>query len=153
MREKYNRLTWKHRESKNGKHPKLIKEMVREMFDTVDEECMVMLRDEALEAILEDTPITNNPQKEAEIITNAIDFLANGNYQERKPYVKNVYGDGVEINGYRFYINGLCWYVEKPTDIGIDPQYKGEPLVKVIPTTVPVSNISVVLNAQPWMYI
>ena len=151
MREKYNRLTWKHRESKNGKHPKLIKEMVREMFDTVDEECMVMLRDDALEAISEDRPMANNPQKEAEIITNAIDFLVNGNYQERKPYMKYVYGDGVEINGYQFEIDGLCWYVYKPTEV--DSGYKGEPLVKVIPTTVPVSNISVVLNAQPWMYI
>lgn len=67
------------------------------------------------------------------------------------------YGEqGVKINGFIFNkATCWCWVIGKPTDIRTQPEYKGEPLVKVIPFNVRLDEkrINAVLDAQPWTYI
>ena len=81
---------------------------------------------------------------------NAIDDLENN--RSKYEHVPG-WGCAVKVNGYIFDVEGLCWYVYKPTDMDIDPQYKGEPLVKVVPTTARIDAIPAILNAQPWTYL
>lgn len=94
-----------------------------------------------------------NKQKENKIIKETLIFLEKAPYSERKSYIKDFCGDGVEINGYIFEKDVWCWLVWKPTDIGNNPEYKGEPIVKVIPRNINLDNIEAVLDAQPWTYI
>ena len=91
--------------------------------------------------------------KENKIIVNAIRFLETAPYRERKPYMPDYFGSGVEINGYTIQRDVWNWLIWKPTDIGEQPQFKGEPLVKVVPNTIAISDISKVLKVQPWTYI
>ena len=96
--------------------------------------------------------------KENEIIMEAIKFFKYGNryggFRERMPYLKALRTEnGATYNGFIFKKDLWCWIVWKPTDIGKNPEYKGEPLCKVIPDTVPVENIPDVLDVQPWTYI
>ncbi len=90
-------------------------------------------------------------KKENKIITETIKFLVSGKFSERKPYLKDFYGKGVEMHGYIFSKEGWNWVVAKPTDI--DSGCKGEPLVKVIPTLTEIKKIPIVLNTQSWTYI
>lgn len=90
---------------------------------------------------------------ENKIIVDAIKFLEDAPFKERKPYLKDFYGKGVELNGYKFQRETWCWLIWKPTDIDIQPEYKGEPLVKIVPNTVEINRIAEILNAQPWTYI
>ncbi len=92
-------------------------------------------------------------QKENMEITEAIKFFKQGKFGERKPYIEKLFkGNTVEYNGYTFQKELWCWVVWKKTDIGKEPQFKGEPLYKVIPETVPIKNIPAVLDEQPWTY-
>lgn len=84
----------------------------------------------------------------------AINFFKHGAFHDKKPYIRDLYlGHGVSYNGFKFYKETWCWTVWKNTDIGSNPEYKREPLYKVIPNTVPARNIPAVLDAQPWTYI
>ena len=92
--------------------------------------------------------------KENKAIMEAIKFFTKGKFGERKPYLKEAYSNkGALYNGFRFNKEVWCWVVWKVTDIDSAPQYKGESLCKVIPDNVPVENIPVILDAQPWTYI
>lgn len=90
---------------------------------------------------------------ENQIIVNALKFLEKGKFRERKPYIKPFREMGVELNGYTFKKELWCYLIWKSTDLGKQPQFKGEPLVKVIPVNVPFDKMEVVLNAQPWTYL
>ena len=86
-------------------------------------------------------------------IAETIKFLEKGNFHDRKSLLKDFYGKGAEINGYIIQHETWCWLIWKPTNIGEKPQYKGEPLVKVVPRTISFDKIADVLAAQPWTYI
>lgn len=91
-------------------------------------------------------------QEENEKITEAIEFFTEGKFRERKPYLEELIKNGsVSYNGFTFEKDLWCWKVWKPTDVG--DKFKGEPIVKVIPDTIPLKNIPLVLDAQPWTYI
>ena len=94
-----------------------------------------------------------NNKNENAIIKETLIFLEKAPYKERKLYIKDFNGDGVEMIGYVFQEKTWCWLIWKPTDIGKNPEYKGESLVKVIPQTIDLDNIEIVLDAQPWTYI
>lgn len=94
-----------------------------------------------------------NKMKENKIIKEAIRFLENAPYRERKPYMKDYHGDGVEINGFVIIKDVWCWIIFKPTDIWEHPEFKGESLVKVVPRTVSFDNIEKVLELQSWTYL
>lgn len=92
-----------------------------------------------------------NKQEENLLIEDAIDFFTLGKFSEVRPFLeKLITNEGVSYNGFTFNRDAWCWIVWKPTDINRDPQYKGDPLYKVIPRNA--SDISKVLDAQPWTY-
>lgn len=100
--------------------------------------------------------------KESMIIAEVIQMLEDGPWEERKKYLKDLRSeDGALINGFRFQQDTWCWLVWKPTDIWKQPQYKGEPLYKVVPRdtinprrgTVKLENIAKVLDLQHWLYL
>ncbi len=86
-------------------------------------------------------------------IQEAIKFFKYGKFSEKKKYISELYSNGTSFNGFTFVKDSWCWIIWKPTDIAKNPEYKGEPLCKVIPDTVPITNIFKVLDAQPWTYI
>ena len=93
-------------------------------------------------------------RKENKIIMDAIKFLEKAPYGKRKHYMKDyLHGNGVEINGYIFQKDVWDWLIWKPTDLGEQPQFKGEPLVKVVPTFIEIENIGKALDLQPWTYL
>ena len=93
-------------------------------------------------------------EEENKIITEVIKFLQYGKYSERRKYIPDVISDkGALINGYRFQKELWTWIIWKPTDIGEHPEFKGEPLVKVVPLNTDTNKIADVLNAQPWTYL
>lgn len=95
-----------------------------------------------------------NRQKENELIKETINFLTNGKFKERSPYIKTLAsGATINLNGFAFGKELYCWIIWKPTDEEKEPQYKGEPLYKCVPFNVPIKNIPIVLDAQPWKYI
>ncbi len=63
--------------------------------------------------------------------------------------------EGVEVNGFVIIKDTWSWNIWKPTDIGAQPEYKGEPLIKVVPFNVHLdeNRINAVLDAQPWTYV
>lgn len=87
---------------------------------------------------------------ENKIIKETIYFLEKAPYRERKPFMRDYYGRGVEMNGFIIQKDGWCWLIWKPTK---NPAYKGEPLVKVVPQNVELEKIDIVLNAQSWSYV
>ena len=93
----------------------------------------------------------NDSIKVAEIVY----MLENGQYKERKQYIKELYEKGqVTIKGYTIEKDLWCWVIWKPTDIDKDPGFKGEPLVKVVPRLyLDKEEIEAILDAQPWNYI
>lgn len=94
-----------------------------------------------------------NREKENREITDAIQFFKHGKFSERKIYLKGLLNGGVQYGNYVFQKDSWCWLVWKSTNLADNPEFKGEPLVKVIPDTVPVASIPAVLDAQPWTYI
>ena len=93
-------------------------------------------------------------QTENNHIIQAIKFLEKAPYSERKPYLEDyIRGNGAEINGFTILREIWCWIIWKPTDIGKNPEYKGEPLCKVVPRFTPFDKIDEVLDSQPWTYI
>lgn len=88
------------------------------------------------------------------MIADAIKFFKYGKFSDRKAYIKELRtGKGASYNGFTFKESTWCWIVWKPTDIGKEAQYKGEPLCKVIPINVFIDKIPVILDAQPWTYV
>lgn len=99
--------------------------------------------------------MSKNKQDNKAIIE-AIHFLNHGKpFKERKKHILEMKDGGVtEINGFGFQDELWCWVVWMPTDFGEHPEYKGEPLAKVVPKNITRDkDISKVLNAQCWMYI
>lgn len=88
------------------------------------------------------------------MIVDAITFFKYGKFFDRKSYIEELRtGKGASYNGFTFKESAWCWIVLKPTDIEKEPQYKGEPLCKVVPINVSIDKIPVILDAQPWTYI
>lgn len=88
------------------------------------------------------------------MIVDAIKFFKYGIYFDKIEYIKALKTDkGVSYNGFTFNEDTWCWIIWKPTDIEKEPQYKGEPLCKIIPINVLIDKIPAVLDAQPWTYI
>ena len=93
-----------------------------------------------------------NKQEENRLIEDAIDFFTLSKFSEVRPFLEKLNtNEGVSYNGFTFNRDVWCWIVWKPTDIKKDPQFKGDPLYKVIPRNA--SDISKVLDAQLWTYI
>lgn len=64
------------------------------------------------------------------------------------------HGKVVNLNGYEFKRDIWCIFVWKPTDISKEPEYKGEPLLKIVPRTIRTyEGIRDVLKLQGWSYI
>lgn len=63
--------------------------------------------------------------------------------------------DILEYNGYEYQYEEYCLVVWKPTDINVQPEFKGHPLYKVIPCPSLLSEeqIEAILENQPWVYI
>lgn len=100
--------------------------------------------------------------KESMIIAEVIQMLEDGPWEEQKKYLKDLRSeDGALINGFRFQQDTWCWLVWKPTSIEKDPQWKGEPLYKVVPEgsvygrkgSEKLENIAKILDLQNWMYL
>ena len=89
---------------------------------------------------------------ENKIIADTIRFLENGNYHDRKKYLKDYHSGGVNLNGFIIQRKVYCWLIWKPTDFNKKPEYKGEPLLKVVPNTIDMNQIEKVLNMQHWNY-
>ena len=94
----------------------------------------------------------DNRMLENKTIIDTLMFLEYGKFSERKKYLKDFHNDGVSLNGFVFQADVWCWIVWKPTDIGKNPEYKGESLFKVIPNTINEDKIGVVLDSQHWTY-
>ena len=91
---------------------------------------------------------------EIKTIITTLYFLEHGKYGERKQYMMDYYHDGVFLNGFSFQKDGLAWYIWKPTNIFDNPEFKGEPLVKIIPCHIRSKNMqAIVLAAQSWLYL
>lgn len=90
---------------------------------------------------------------ENEIIKESIMFLKEAPYRERKQYIKDYHGRGVEINGFTIQMDVWCWIIWKPTDFSKNPEYNGEPLCKVVPRFTELDKIGDVLDTQAWTYI
>ena len=91
--------------------------------------------------------------KETQDIASAIQLLERGPWRERREYEKALAeGKKIFLNGYNFERDCTVWYVWKPTDIDKNPEYKGEPLLKIVPLH-NVRDYEALLNAQSWLYI
>ena len=94
-----------------------------------------------------------NKMNENKEISETINLLENGQYRERKDYLKKLRDNGsVEIGNFLYEEDVWCWVVWKPTDEWEQPQYKGDPLSKVVPRFMDKDKIADVLNAQSWIY-
>ena len=91
-----------------------------------------------------------------------IQMLEDGPWEERKKYLKDLRSeDGALINGFRFQQDTWCWLIWKPTSIEKEPQYKGEPLLKVVPRhtinsrrgAAKFENVAKILDLQHWVYL
>ena len=148
---KYNRLTWHRKETNKNRHPKLIKDIICEATDNgfvaLDDICDYLddNKNKIINAI--------NRQKENVSIVEAIRFFKYGCFSERKQYMAALRSGGATYNGYTFFKELYCWVIWKPTDLATQPQFKGDPLYKVIPDNVPIENIPAILDAQPWTYV
>ena len=87
-------------------------------------------------------------------IIKAINLLENGNHKERKQCLNQMKNGKIADFG-EFGISKeiYCWVIWKYTDIGENPEYKGEPLTKVVPRYIKGNeNIKAILDAQSWLY-
>lgn len=67
-------------------------------------------------------------------VVDIVCLLESGDYHKLKPYAKDLRSEkGANINGYIVHRDVHCWLIWKPTDIGEHPEWKGEPLLMVIP--------------------
>lgn len=89
-------------------------------------------------------------QRENQLIFEALVSLER-NYKLRAEAMK---AEGVKINGFTMLKRTWCYIILKPTDIGKQPQYKGEELVKIIPETIKLRRVYVdmALKSQSWTY-
>ena len=61
-----------------------------------------------------------------------------------------------KVGGFDFQEDVYCWVIWKPTDIRKYPEYNGEPLHKILPSTtahLTREQMETILDAQPWCYI
>ena len=94
-------------------------------------------------------------------IAKIINYLekGRGHYdKERIEYLKEARTDkGTKIDGYIFNENTWCWIIAKPTDIGEEPGFKGEPLIKIVPRMYlfknDVESIVKILEEEIWTYL
>ena len=95
--------------------------------------------------------------KENEIISEVISDMERSLYHASKKYdikLKPLMNEGVEINGFTFIKDTWAWIIFKPTDLDKQPEYKGKPLVKIVPMFVDdKENIVTILKAQHWTYL
>lgn len=99
--------------------------------------------------------LTKTQMSENQRIIDAIILLNQGKYSERRVHLQEMSKNGsTTINGFNFVQDIWCWVVFKPTDIVKNPEYKGEPLCKVIPRNITdPRKIETVLKCQSWLYI
>ena len=89
-------------------------------------------------------------------IAKTLNVLEHGQYRETKDYykeIRNSVTNSVTIGNFEYMEETWCWVIWKTTDIDTDPQYKGEPLCKVVPKGIDKNKVGMVLNAQAWAYI
>lgn len=96
-------------------------------------------------------------QEENNNIVDALNILNNDrnvSYEERRKYLLELHEDrSTYINGFYITQEIYSWIIWKPTSIEKQPEFKGEPLHKVVPKNVRREDcIKAVLNAQSWMY-
>ena len=93
-------------------------------------------------------------ENESQVIAEIILTLQHPRTKEgRDQYHMAFTSDGVKIKGYEFRRFTYCFVVWKPTDFQKDPQWKGEPLCKIVPDTILTKQqIETILEAQPWLY-
>lgn len=97
---------------------------------------------------------------ESKHLARAIGMMENGPYASTTMYRK--FRRNLIVNGY-FIVDKIykveedtyCWLIWKETDISKDPQWKGEPLLKVIPkfTLRTEMEIKQCLDLQGWAYL
>ena len=97
--------------------------------------------------------MNRNRQKENKTIVETLKFLEKGRYHDKKQYLEDFHNNGVELNGYTFKKDVWCFLVWKSTDIEDNPEFKGEPLLKIIPRFTEWDKMEDVLNAQSWTYL
>lgn len=94
---------------------------------------------------------------ENEIIANVIKELETRAYyflKEHGSNFKELRDKGVSVNGFTFIEDTWAYLVFKPTDIGEQPQFKGEDLCKIVPKFVDnVDCIWQILDAEAWTYL
>ncbi len=103
--------------------------------------------------------------EESRKIAKIINYLEKGRYDkefetEKKwidHYKESLTKEGTKIGGFSFVRDTWCWIILKPTDIAIEPQFKGEPLVKVVPfidhLVDDVESLVKILQEVAWCYI
>ena len=94
-----------------------------------------------------------NTQKIAEIISN----LERREYDAVKEYgatISDLREDGIKVGGVTIQKTLWAYLIWKPTDLGEQPQYKGEPVLKIVPVFIDDEDrIATILDAQMWTYI
>lgn len=87
-------------------------------------------------------------------IAKAIRLLEHGQWRERKEYLHQMREKGsCSIDGFEFREEVYCWVIWKPTDSEKEPQWKGESLFKVVPSTdLTEKQIINILGNQSWIY-
>ena len=92
-------------------------------------------------------------REENELLVDALNILTRSPWEQRKVLLYDAtLGEGANVNGYIFKKDTYCWLIWKPTDFDKNPEYKGEPLLKVLPYNVPIDAAGKVLLLQPWTY-
>ena len=89
-------------------------------------------------------------------IAETIHLLENGPYRDKKEYLKKMLHSpsrSVSIGNFEYSQDVWCWIIWKKTDIGTNPEYKGESLCKVVPRGIVKNKIGTILNALAWVYI
>ena len=71
--------------------------------------------------------------KETREVTDIIVLLEGHNYKKQKPYLEDLRKNGAKINGYTVLKKHDCYYILKPTSIVEHPEWKGEPLLMIVP--------------------
>ena len=101
-----------------------------------------------------------NKNSESQKIAEIIDYLEN----RRKPYEEwnrhareALSREGAKIDGFIFVKDFVgSWTILKPTNICEEPQFKGEPLTKIVPEQKKKKNgiesMVKILDEEVWMY-
>lgn len=67
-------------------------------------------------------------------VVDIVCLLESHDYHKVKQYIKDLRTEeGAKINGYIVNKDVHCYLIWKPTDIGEHPEWKGEPLLMIIP--------------------